>query len=87
MYSKLVEAKIILVNCLDKLDELDYEAVEYLIDTIDYLILGKIPCNNDILRVILEDVMVCGCFCKSNSLNEVAEIISDIIKENGLCMK
>ena len=87
MYSKLVEAKIILVNCLDKLDELDYESVEYLIDTIDYLILGKIPCNNDILRIILEDIMVCGCFCKSNSLNKVAEIISDIIKENGLCMK
>ena len=87
MYSKLIKAKSILVNYIDEVSKLDYDSIEYLIDTIDYLLLGKIPINDEILNIILQDIIVTNCIQKSPNLHKVALIISDIIKENGLCTK
>ena len=87
MYDKLVNAKSLLVTYSYNIDKENYDSVEYLTDTIDYLILGKIPCNLEILNIILEDVMVCNSYQRSSYLTKVAIILSDIIREYELCMK
>lgn len=89
MHFKLIEAKEILVNYATKLstDTYGYESLDYLIDTIDYLTIGKIPCNEEILNIILEDILVCNCYEKTTELTRVACLITDVIKELSVCMK
>ena len=89
VHSKLISAKEILVQYSSQIDDFtnNYDAIEYLIDTIDYLTLGKIPCNYEVLSVILEDILVTNSYHKSNELTKVAVLISDVIKEVEICTK
>ena len=68
-----------------ELDFYDLETIEYLIDTIDYLLQGRIPCTKSIISVVIDDVMLASSFQKSTELLEVVSILNDI-KESCSCL-
>ena len=78
--ANLVHAKTILINYLEH-NVCDEEAIEYLIDTIDYLINGKIPLEDEILKVIIEEIVVTSTFNKSNDILKVVGLVNEARKE------
>lgn len=89
MKRQLIRIKEILVNYNHlmsyELDAYDLETIEYLIDTIDYLLQGRIPCTKSIISVVIDDVMLASSFQKSTELLEVVSILNDI-KESCSCL-
>lgn len=78
--ANLVHAKTILINYLEH-NVCDEEAIEYLIDTIDYLINGKIPLEDEILKVIIEEIVVTSTFNKSDDTLKVVGLVNEARKE------
>ena len=85
MYNKLMKIKEVLVEYTDNVNYKDPDSIEYLIDTIDYLCGGKVPCTPDIINILIEEVMVCNTYHKTPYLNKVVGLFYDILKELNLC--
>ena len=78
--ANLVHAKSILINYLEN-NICDEDAIEYLIETIDYLINGKIPLEDEILRIIIEEIVVTSTFNKSTDILKVVGLVNEVRKE------
>lgn len=78
--ANLVHAKSILINYLEH-NVCDEEAIEYLIETIDYLINDKVPLEDEILKIIIEEIVVTSTFNKSTDILKVVGLINEARKE------
>lgn len=87
MYSKLIHCKEILMKYINEAQLSEIDSIDYLVDTMDYLILGKIPCDYEILNIIMSDVMVCNSYHKNNYLLKVVSILNELCEELLLCTK
>ena len=86
MKSKIAKCKGILVNYLQKV-EYDFDAIEYLVDSMDYLLQEKIPCKPAVLEILIEDVLIASTYHKSKDLLEVAALLRLVEEEASTCMK
>lgn len=75
----LVEAKGILVECLQKI-EWDHDSVEYLIDSIDYLLNDQIPLTPEVIDILLQDILITSTYHKKSRLIEVVKIFYKILE-------
>lgn len=72
----LIEAKTFLIGYLNKYD-CDFDNIEYLIDTLDYFILGKVPCTVENLDIVIEDVLVTSSYHRNSELLQVVSLLRE----------
>lgn len=83
----LVKIKTLLIDILYKSEDcIDRDAIEYLIDNIDYLLSGKIHLNYEVVDTLITDVLVCGTYNRDSKLLQIASLLNDILGDLP-CMK
>ena len=83
--NKLVQSKQIIIQEMDKVVDFDLSQLEYLVHLIDYMILGNIPYSEDVIRNIIDEMLVASYIQQSSELLKAVSLVAQYVKENKLC--
>ena len=76
----IIKATLVeIMNC-QNYDEIDSSEMDYIVSTIDYLILGDIPCEVTVLKSVMESVIVTSIYQNNPKLLKVTGLLTSLIE-------
>lgn len=61
-------------------DEIDLSELDYIVSTLDYLILGDIPCEVSVIKSVMESIIVTSIYQNNPKLLKVTGLLTDLLE-------
>lgn len=61
-------------------DEIDLSELDYIVSTLDYLILGDIPCEVSVIKSLMESIIVTSIYQNNPKLLKVTGLLTDLLE-------
>lgn len=80
LLSKLSEVKSFLVSFIES-NEIEDGGPEYLLDLVDYIIRGEVPCTVEVIKAIIDEVMLIAAFNRNKEPLKLLKVLYSMIGE------